>query len=299
MKHDWNDLQVFLAIERGGTARAAGHRLKCSHATALRRLDSFEQRLGVRLFDRTPGGFVLTVAGEAILGKAQQIEAEMLEVERVVTGSDVKLQGSIRLTVPPPIAEFLLMDALVEFQEKYPEIDIEIVSTYGYSNLSRRDADMAIRFSHSPDEHLVGRRLPPFYDSIFASPAYVEKHWGKDAKGEPKWIEWDDPSAFRERISESRYAENPTYWRLPTLGLQTVAAEKGLGMAFLPNFMGTLNPNLVRVPNAEYIKGIPGWVLTHPDLRRMERVRVLAQFLYEALVAKKIYFGGAENGADG
>ena len=109
MQSDWNDLQVFLALERGKTARDAAQRLKCSHSTILRRLDAFEKRIGSRLFDRTPDGFLLTEAGARIVGRAQQLESEMLELERLVDGSDVRLKGPIRLTVPPPLAQFLIL----------------------------------------------------------------------------------------------------------------------------------------------------------------------------------------------
>lgn len=292
MKYDWNELQVFLAVERGGTARAAGARLKCSHSTTLRRLDTFETRLGVKLFNRTPEGFSLTGAGEKILAKAQQIEAEMLEIERVVTGSDLQLKGLIRLTVPPPVAESLLLPVLTSFKNQYPEIEIEVVSTYEYSDLSRRDADIAIRFSDVPDDYLVGRRLPPFRDSIYATPKYIEKHCSESATEKPQWIEWDSHELFRRRISTSKYANHPSSWRFPTLPLQIVAAEQGLGMAFLPCLLGSTNPHLERIPDAELIDSPPGWILTHPDLRRMERVRVFSQHLYDAFCGQKHLFGG-------
>lgn len=146
MKTDWNDLQVFLAIDRGRTARDAAQRMLCSHSTILRRLSAFEQRIGSRLFDRTPDGFQITEAGGIIRARAQQIEAEILELERSIDGGDTQLKGQIRLTVPPPIAQFLLLPILVSFKDQYPLIDIELVSTYGYTDLSRRDADIAIRF---------------------------------------------------------------------------------------------------------------------------------------------------------
>ena len=128
MRNDWNDLQIFLALERGGTARAAGARLKVSHSTISRRLEAMEQRFGTKLFDRTPDGFVPNASGARILARAQQIEAEMMELERSVIGNDIRLQGDIRLTAPPPVTEYILLPMLEQFQKDYPLITIELNS---------------------------------------------------------------------------------------------------------------------------------------------------------------------------
>ncbi len=289
MRNDWNDLQIFLALEREGTARAAATRLKCSHSTISRRLDALESRFGTKLFDRTPEGFTVNASGARILARAQQIEAEMLELERSVIGDDIRLQGDIRLTAPPPLIEFLLLPILQAFRDQYPLINIELVPSYGYADLSRRDADIAIRFSEKPDDHLVGRRLPEFRDSIYASPAYIAAHW---PDGKPEWISWADDAAFAKHIKATPFPKASTSWRIPSLHLQAEAAAQGLGMASLPIMMGDSNPRLVRVPDAGVQSSRPAWLLTHPDLRRMERVRVFAKFLAEAIVAKADFVGG-------
>lgn len=290
MRNDWNDLQIFLAVEREGTARAAASRLKCSHSTVSRRLDALEARYGTKLFDRTPDGFVVNASGARILARAQQIEAEMMELERSVIGDDIRLQGDIRLTAPPPLMEFLLLPILRDFRERYPLINIELVPSYGYADLSRRDADIAIRFSDKPEDHLVGRRLPEFRDSIYAAPDYIAAHW---PDGQPEWISWTDNAGFAKHIKATPFPKAPVSWQIPSLHLQAAAAAQGLGMASLPLMMGDNYPGLVRVPDAGLQRGRPAWLLTHPDLRRMERVRVFAKFLAEAIVAKAEAFGGA------
>ena len=103
-----------------------------------------------------------------------------MELERSVIGNDIRLQGDIRLTAPPPVTEYVLLPMLEQFQKDYPLITIELNSTYGQADLSRRDADLAIRFSDKPDDYLVGRRLPEFRETVFASPAYITQHWDGD-----------------------------------------------------------------------------------------------------------------------
>lgn len=280
MSIDWNGLQVVLAIERSGTARAAGEQLKCSHSTVLRRLETFEQQLGAKLFDRTPEGFQLSAAGGRILGKAQQVEAEILELQRMISGTDLRLEGIIRLTIPPPIANHLILPKLADFKKEFPLVDIEIVATNEYSDLSRRDADIAIRFQEKPDEHLVGRRLPAFRDAIYATPAYIEEHFNNGKPVSAEWIAWSGLSGFRERTGSSPCKDCRIAWEFPLLSLQRKAAEIGLGVAFLPCMIGDPSPNLVRVPNSDVYDGRPAWLLTHADLRRMERVRIFSDYLY-------------------
>jgi len=249
----------------------------------LRRLEAFEQRIGTRLFDRTPEGFQITDAGSNILGSAQQIEAEMLELERLVDGRDTQLEGTIRLTVPPPIVQYLLLPVLVDFKTLYPLIDIELVSTYSYTDLSRRYADIAIRFTHKPDDHLIARRLPDFFDAIYASPTYLRKHWKKEKPVKPEWIGWPDKEMFKSRVKKTQFAKAKIAWSMPSMPLQVEATRQGMGMALLPTIVGENTPGIRRVPGTETYKGRPAWIMRHPDLRRLERAKVFTDFVAEAI----------------
>lgn len=295
MRDDWNDLQIFLALERAGTARGAGARLKVSHSTVSRRLDAMEKRFGTRLFDRTPEGFVPNASGARILARAQQIEAEMMELERAVIGNDIRLQGNIRLTAPPPVTEYVLLPMLEKFQAEYPLISIELNSTYGHADLSRRDADLAIRFSDKPDDYLVGRRLPEFRETVYASPEYIAAHWDGEKAIDPAWIGWEEDGPLSLRARKTNFPKALVKWKMPNLSLHTRAAIQGLGMASLPCTIGDSTKELKRVPGAKLVDSYPGWLLTHPDLRRMERVRVFAKFLAEEIIAKSDFIGGTTN----
>ena len=295
MQTDWNDLQIFLALERGKTAREAGARLKVSHSTISRRLDAMEKRFGTKLFDRTPDGFVPNASGARILARAQQIEAEMLELERLVVGADVRLQGDIRLTAPPPVSEYLILPMLAEFKKQYPLITIDLESKYGHADLSRRDADLAIRFSEKPDDYLVGRRLPVFRDAVFATSDYIADHWDGEISIDPEWIGWPTDGPLFERARKASFPKAKVNWIMPDLNLHAQAAAAGLGMASLPCIIGDRFTGLVRVPGGQLTDSHPGWLLTHPDLRRMERVRVFAKFLHEAINAQSNFIGGATN----
>lgn len=292
MQIDWNDLKVFLALERGGTARAASLQLGNSHSTILRRLQALEGALGVQLFDRTPEGFSLTEPGIRLLRKAEQIEADVLEAERDVRGADIQLQGSIRLTAPPAVLQYVLMPHLAEFRSTYPAIDLDVVSTNRFADLDRRDADVAIRFSQHPGEHLVGRRLPEFRDAIYATPAYIAEHFSGPSETTATWIAWKAETRFAERISETELRDRPVAWRLPSMALQAEAARQGFGMVLLPCVVGDADSRLIRIPKSPTISNLPAWLLTHPGLRRMERVRVFARMIASRLEQERKRLSG-------
>lgn len=290
MNFDWNDLQFFLALEREGTARAAAIKLKTSHSTVMRRLQQLEDVFGSILFDRTPDGFVITQAGAKILDKAQLVEADIMQMTKDVAGSDIKLEGPIRLTVPPPLIEHMLLPCMNAFRLKYPQIDLEIVATYQVSDLDRRDADIAIRFSNQPDEHLVGRLLPNFKDSIYATHRYVEDHNFTSEPSnlaQPEWIGWPEKKSFARRIKPTPFADASITWELPTIGIQLEAAKQGLGIALLPCNIGDKSCDLVRVPKAEIYPTRAAWILMHPNVRKLERVRVFSRYLTNAILAEK------------
>lgn len=280
---DWDDLKIFLALERGGSARAAAHTLCKSHSTVLRRLNELERRLGVKVFDRTPEGLVLSAPGSLLLSKVEKIEAHVLEAQREVGGADSQLKGTIRLTAPPAVLKYVMMPYLAEFQNSYPDIEIEIVPTNNFADLDRRHADVAIRFSEDPGDHLVGRRLPEFRDAIFATPDYVYKHFFQGSSVTAKWIGWTDKSRFARRISPFELRNRPIAWSLPTMTLQAEAARQGYGMALLPCVLGDNDTYLTRVPRTPTIPNLPAWLLTHPGLRRIERVSVFSRIIIARL----------------
>lgn len=156
---NWDDIKIFLALVRAGTVRGAAEKLGLSHSTVARRVEAMEKRLAVRLFDRLPTGYAVTPAGEDMLRVAEGVENELDGLERRILGHDRQLAGHIRLTMVDFLASNLLMSHLVEFTRKYPDIDLEIITSYDALNLDNREADVSLRFGQNPPEHLFGRRL--------------------------------------------------------------------------------------------------------------------------------------------
>ena len=279
---DWNDLRVFLAIARARSIRSAAKALRVSHSTVSRRLDVLERDLGVRLFDRLPDGFVPSAAGERVLAHAESVETQLFGLEREVLGRDAELAGAVQITLPPPLARLLMPD-LVRFGEQFPGIDVELVSTYELVDLTRRDADIAIRFGREPEPWLLGRRLPDFAEAIYATPDYVERHTFAGTAPTARWIGWRGDGARPDWTKAMPHPDCPARWQVDDLLVQVEAARAGLGMTVIPCWIGDTDPDLVRVPPGDIAQRRPGWILTHPDLRTSERVRTTVRFLVDAL----------------
>ncbi len=289
---EWDDLRVFLAVQRGQSVRAASALLDVSHSTISRRLNAMEAKLETRLFVRTPTGLVATETGLSIIERAERIEAEVLGIEREVAGRDVGLFGPIRISMPPVLAHYLIMPHVAEFARLYPKIEVEIIAAYDIVDLSRQHADIAIRFQDKPDDYLVGRRLPDFSNCVYATPEYLATHDITGPEPTARWVGWGSSrmqpgwKQVKElkRCKVAHMASDPM--------TQLAAVRENLGMAYSLCLLGDRDPRLVRVPPGKVYKERQGWVLTHPDLITSERVRVCVRFLVAAFAQHKDLLAG-------
>ena len=281
---EWSDVQVFDAVREGGSIGAAARRLGVNHSTVLRRIAALEATLGVRLFDRLPRGYALTAEGHefaaGVAGVSEQLEA----AQRRVSNADRELRGRIRITAPETLAQIFLVPLLAEFQSKHPQVQLELVTNDLFFNLTQREADVALRGSNEPPENLVGRRVGTLQTALYASKAYLETVTGRD----PARLRWVAPDASLSHLGSAKWiaahvAPENIALRVGSLAMlaQAVAAGVGAGWLLCP-VAGTL-PDLDRIapPRAEFDTDV--WVLSHPDLRQVARIRALTEFLYARL----------------
>ncbi len=142
---DWDDLRTFLMIARHRTLSGAARALQVQQPTMGRRLEALEQRAGATLLQKTPAGYVLTPAGEAVLANVERIEAATLAVERLIAGKDLRLEGTIRLTTIETLAAEILSPVIAAFRLTHPAVQVEIVAATRSLSLTKREADVALR----------------------------------------------------------------------------------------------------------------------------------------------------------
>ncbi|MEH6347808.1 MAG: LysR family transcriptional regulator [Bermanella sp.] len=291
----WDDVQFFLSVARSGSARATALALQISHTTVSRRIEKLESSLGTRLFDRGVSGYGLTEGGQAMLEFAEQAEDVLLSAERHLQGKDTELGGDIRLTTPDVIATQLLLPHLVNFTDKYRDIDIDLRISTNLYDLTRREVDIAIRFlgfSSPPPDPLIGRKLGSVASCFYATPQYLNKYDLNDPNTQARWLSWGEQERFPQWVKASPYPHIPTRFQLDHGGTQIQAALAGMGMTMLPCFLGDKTPGLKRVPKAKPAINHEIWLLSHPDSREVTRLRRFREFVVELFESKQDLLAG-------
>jgi DNA-binding transcriptional LysR family regulator len=284
---DWNDLRYFLELSRTGTLAASARRLGVDYTTVGRRIAALERQLEAKLFERTPGAFMLTAVGESIRAAAEQMEEAAVLVEQRALGSDRKLSGVVRLTTTELLGHVVALPAIRELHERHPQIRVDMATNSSRLDLARREADLALRFTRPDRGNLVSRRAGRIAWTSYASRGYLASHprpqRGKGLAGQD--IVVMPLSSGRaifggDDLREARVVVSVTN----SLALREAAAL-GLGIAELPCSIGDDDRRLRRVfPDATVVLD-DLWLVVHPDVQRTRRVRAVIEALDTRLAA--------------
>ncbi len=290
---EWGDLRIVLAVFREGTLSGAARRLGVTHSTVFRRLGAIEEQMGARLFERFRDGYLPTPAGETAAETAARLEDEVLTLERRLSGQDLRPSGVVRIATTDTLGT-ILMRHLPAMRAAHPEIRLEVAISNAMANLTRREAEIAIRPTPEPPEILVGRRVADIAHAIYGSRVYLSRHEDKDLLVHD-WIALDDALAstvigrwIHDNLATARIA-----CRVDALPALRDAALAGLGLALLPCYLGESTPALRRVAQKTMTEPRSAlWLLTHEDLRRTARIRATLDFLAKALASERALFEG-------
>lgn len=274
---DWDNYRYFLAVAREGTLSGAARALSVNHATVLRRLRALEEHLQTSLFERRSDGYSLTSAGEEMLDHVARMEEESLALDLLLAGQDVRLAGEVRVTTVDSLAEAVLGPLLPAFAREHPGITIELATDYQWANLSRREADIALRPSNNPGDAMVGRRVGKLRSAIYRSPDLAEFDPAGDWRTAPVL-------APDGRIGETAAAQ---WFVRETQGARTVlrgtsflilrnACLGAMGVTCLPSYLGD---GLIKVADAPESTFTDLWLLTHPELRKSARIRAVLDWM--------------------
>ncbi|TPG53425.1 LysR family transcriptional regulator [Roseomonas nepalensis] len=285
---DWDDLRFFLAVARHGSLTAAAKELLVAQSTVGRRLASLEASLGVRLLNRTPDGYVPTLAGQDVQEKAERLEAEALTLERNVGGRDLRLAGLVRVTCAETLATQILTPCLATLHKQHPDIMIELIPNARELSLSMREADVSVRLKRSDQHDLVVRSIGSVAFGLYASPEYLKRSGEPDFEGgcpgqrlithqdelrDASQMSWLTNLAPRARVSMHTSSHEAA----------VTAALHGAGLACLARFRADREEGLTRlaVPTPAPSAGI--WLVVHRDNRETPRIRVVLTLIYDGV----------------
>jgi DNA-binding transcriptional LysR family regulator len=293
---DWDDLRYVLAVASAGSLAGAARNLGVNHTTVLRRVSAFEKRLGLRLFERLPTGYVLTAGGEELIAAARHIDDTVTRLGRKLAGQDLRLSGIVRVTTTDTLMGSILPEILAEFRAAHPGIEIEVALSNLMLNLSKRDADVAIRPAKDPPETLVGRRVGKIAFAVYGSQRYLATHQRTNDLAAHRWVGPDDSLAATSvaQWMRSELPESEVTLRADSLWALCRAAQAGLGLAALPCYLGDASPDLVCVHRPIAAMETALWILTHADLRHTARIRAFTEFAANAFGRRRALLEGAQ-----
>ena len=280
----WDDLRYFLAFARTGSMQAAAKALGVNQSTVQRRIAELEECVGHRLVERHLGSYRLTALGEELCPAAEGVETAVAAFERHLAACDKGLTGTVRVTCGSSVAACLRRTPLIDaFHARHPGLRVELVISDRFLDLSKGEADIAIRLGEPRDEALVGRKIADASWAVYASRAYVERH-GRPSN--PQDLKGHFLVACDGSITDYPGAR----WQRSVAHLATVSArtdhwqglilavKAGAGLAAMPHFQGDNETELVRVIDDIGLV-MPFYLLMHRDMQHTPRVRAFADFV--------------------
>ena len=253
---DWDKLRIFHAVAEAGSFTHAGESLNLSQSAVSRQISALEESLNVSLFHRHARGLILTEQGELLYRTAHEVFAKLAMAEAQLSESKDRPKGQLKVTTTVALGSTWLTPRMGEFLDVYPDVTVDLLLDDRELDLSMREADVAIRMAPPRQPELIQRHLMTVHLNIYAAPAYIKRY------GLPKTVEELDNhkvivygEATRPPVPDTnilmRLGAKGDERRRPSLTVNNVyaiqrAAEAGLGLAALPEFMVQGSSNLVQ-----------------------------------------------------
>ncbi|HTJ42015.1 MAG TPA: LysR family transcriptional regulator [Kofleriaceae bacterium] len=286
---DWDQVRVFLAVARAGQLAGAAARLGLDVSTVSRRLDRLETDLGVHLFDRTREGTVPTAAAEAMLPAAEDMERGLAQFAAAVDAVETTAEGVVRLTAPPGVADAFIAPLLARFRERFPKVSVELDASIGYADLTRREADLALRAFRPKSGDLIATKIISTRSIPMTSPEYAEELGRLKRWSDARWITWAPDLAHipTGRWMTEHVAGVEPILRTSHFASQLVAASHGLGVVLASEpfrYVHRLVPVTIAKslqPSWDALPLEDLWLVGHRALRTVPRIAALWDFIAE------------------
>jgi DNA-binding transcriptional LysR family regulator len=283
----WDDLRVFLAVHQRGSHGGAARLLGVDPTTVGRRIAGLERALGARLFDRTPAGLEPTPAGAALHARAARVEEEVLAAERELGGADARVTGSVRLTASDGLLHAVVLPAIEALRRAHPDLLLELRADTRELDLSRREADVALRLARPKQPSLVAVRLGAMHMGLYASRGYLARRGTPRSAADLAAHDFIGFDASLDDVPQVRWLRRlvrAPRWvvRATTVTPQVIACAEGAGLALLAAVVAQREPRLVPVLPSLAPRPREVWGVVHQDLRRSARVIAVLDWLRSA-----------------
>ena len=288
---DWDKLRVFHAVAEAGSFTHAGEVLNLSQSAVSRQISALEESLNLPLFHRHARGLILTEQGELLYQTARDVFSRLAMTEALLTESRERAQGPLKITTTVAFGSLWLTPRIKDFLDSFPDIAVTMVLFDGELDLAMREADIAIRMMPPRQPDLVQRHLLSMNYSVYASPAYLEKHGtpkSADDLDNHRIIVYGDDTRVSAPVSNVNWlleaGASPDRPRKPVLEVNNIygiyrAVKSGLGIAAMPDYLSSETDSLVHI--LPELKGpkIDAYFVYPEELRNSKRITVFRDFL--------------------
>lgn len=284
---NWEGIRYFVAAAQAGSLTAAARLLGSNQPTVGRHIDALEGALGVKLFQRTVKGLTPTDEGIALLEQCRVIEAQMVRIERTISGEG-HVSGTVRLALPEGLCLEVVIPQLRRLYTEYPQLRLLLNVSSSTANLTRGEADLAVRLYRPTESNLVARQLGEMPLGLFASQDYIDINGLPTTPAELGRHRLIAYGESLDSLPENRWLLQHAGATVPVLCSDSTSSRlratlAGVGIAIHPHLFRRSNPNLVPVLQEVVLSGHELWLVYHKDLRGIGRVRVVADFLTSLL----------------
>jgi DNA-binding transcriptional LysR family regulator len=279
------ELEVTLALVRGGTLATAGERLGVDASTVFRSLQRIERGLGRALFERTRSGYLATELASELAEHAERMEAALEAARSSAEAAPAQISGTVRITTTDTVLHGLVAPALRSLQITHPLLGYELHTGNELASLTRRDADIAVRATKRPPQHLVGKHIGPIRVALYAAKRGGVRKFAEVEAGKSDWIAPDD--ALPEHPSvvwrKRRFPKAVPRYRVNSILSVLELVALGLGVGIVPLFLAEGRGDVVRLTEALDECETELWLLTHPESRHLRRVGAVYSHLAQAM----------------
>lgn len=289
---NWDDLRYFIAVARERTLDAAAKRLKVDPTTVSRRIQRLGSDYDTAFFESSPSGLRLTQSGEQLLVYAEEVERSFLSATESIAGERTRLNGTVRLSLSEGLAGWLVAPHLHEFGTRHPDIAIELVTTNGFLNPSKREADLAVMLARPQRGPLITRKLADYTLGLYSTDGYLAQ--GPSIKSAADLRQ----HSLIGYIADFIYADELRYldelrtdlklaYSSSSINIQHIMIKSGLGIGVLPHFIGKQDSSLRPLLKEELCIRRSFWVVVHSDLQQASRIRAVSDWLNELTASKR------------
>lgn len=283
----WDDLQFFLAVARTGQLSSAARQLRTSHVTVSRRIDRLEAALKLRLFERNPRGYELTAMGRRLIETAERMEAEAHRMNADLLGQGAGQRGILRMTLPEGFASYFSRTLLVPFNQRFPNIALEMITLPQIMALSRREADLSVVLDPPKASPYRSEKICDYSLHIFAARSYLDRHppiLTRDQLLRHPFIGYIEEMIFSPGLDYLGEVHPGIRAEVKSSSIfnQLAATRQGLGLCVLPHYIAGHRPDLAVVLPDQVALRRSYWLTTHRDAGANPRERAVMAFLLEA-----------------